>query len=57
MPFYHMGGVVVSFVLLNGADGSVEKSGVVPIHGGFVKADKVETHLNKLNGLTTTSRY
>ena len=45
MPFYHMGGVVVSFVLLNGANGSVEKSGVVPIHGGFVKANKVETYL------------
>ena len=47
MPFYHMGGAVVSFVLLNGRDGSVEYSGVVPIHGGFVKADKVETHLKE----------
>ena len=46
MPFYHMGGVVVSFVLLNGGNGSVEKSGVVPIHGGFVKADKIEAHIN-----------
>ena len=45
LPLYHMGGVVVSFVLLNGPDGSVKVSGVVPIHGGFVKADKVETLL------------
>ena len=47
MPFYHMGGVIVSFVLLDGAAGSVAKSGVVPIHGGFVKANKVETHIKK----------
>ena len=46
MPFYHMGGAVVSFVLLNGASGSVEKSGVVPIHGGFVKANEVKKHLD-----------
>lgn len=47
MPFYHMGGVVVSFVLLNGPDGSVKVSGVVPIHGGFVKANKVESYLSR----------
>ena len=45
LPFFHMGGAVVSYVLINGCDGSVKKSGVVPIHGGFKKADKVEKHL------------
>jgi hypothetical protein len=39
MPFYHMGGVVASFVLLDGKTGAVLKSGVVPVHGGFVKAN------------------
>ncbi len=39
MPFYHMGGVVASFVLLEGpSPGNVLKAGVVPVHGGFIKA-------------------
>ena len=49
MPFYHMGGAVVSFVLLQGNNGNVEKSGVVPIQVGFVKANKIKQRL-KLRG-------
>lgn len=45
MPFYYMGGTVVSFVLLDGAEGSVRASGVVPVHGGFVKAGKLQAEL------------
>ena len=45
MPLYHMGGVVVSYVSLSGTDGHVLSSGVVPIHGGFVKASKLAKYL------------
>ncbi len=45
MPFYHMGGVVTSFVLLDGKTGMVLVSGVVPIHGGFVKANDLPKRL------------
>jgi hypothetical protein len=47
MPFYHMGGVVASFVLLDGKTGAVLKSGVVPVHGGFVKANDLPQEINK----------
>ena len=46
MPLYHMGGVVVSYVLLNGKDGTVLVSGVVPVHGGFVKATNLQKWVN-----------
>jgi len=46
MPFYHMGGVVGSFALIEGKDGNVLASGVVPIHGGFVKANDLEETVN-----------
>ncbi len=42
MPFFHMGGVVAGFVLVDGPTGRVLASGVVPIHGGFVKAGDVQ---------------
>jgi hypothetical protein len=42
MPFYHMGGIVASFVLFDGKAGTVLASGVVPIHGGFVKANVLQ---------------
>ncbi|MBI3505161.1 MAG: hypothetical protein HY059_09985 [Proteobacteria bacterium] len=38
MPLYHMGGVVASFALMDGKTGSVLQSGLVPVHGGFVRA-------------------
>jgi hypothetical protein len=41
MPFFHMGGVVASFVLLEGRTGNVLKSGVAPVHGGFIQADEL----------------
>ena len=47
MPFFHMGGVVASFVLLDGKAGTVQKSGVVPVHGGFVKASDLPQHVNE----------
>jgi len=47
MPFYHMGGVVVSYVLLSGKEGRVVKSGVVPVHGGFVKAGNLARHVDE----------
>jgi hypothetical protein len=45
MPFFHMGGVVASFALLDGKTGSVVAADVVPVHGGFVKANKVQKTL------------
>lgn len=45
MPLYHMGGVVAGYALLSGAEGKVIAAGVVPIHGGFVKAKDVEARL------------
>lgn len=47
MPFFHMGGVVAGFVLLEGPSGKVAKSGVVPVHGGFVKAGDLPDHVNQ----------
>jgi hypothetical protein len=41
-PYFHMGGTVVSYVLLEGKSGKVLASGLVPVHGGFVQATKVE---------------
>lgn len=45
MPLYHMGGAAVSYTLLNGHTGYVESAGVVPIHGGFVKAGDLRAEL------------
>ena len=50
MPLYHMGGAVVSFVLLRGSDGRVERSGVVPVHGGFMKANQIRAYLESPGG-------
>jgi hypothetical protein len=50
MPFYHMGGTVVSFVLMNGASGSVTAAGVVPVHGGFVKARRLQATIGTDGG-------
>jgi hypothetical protein len=40
-----MGGAGLSFTLVHGETGRVEDSGVVPVHGGFVKAGKVRKEL------------
>lgn len=47
MPLYHMGGSTASYILLAGNNGQVLDSGVVPIHGGFVKAGRVAGELSK----------
>ncbi len=41
MPFYHSGGAVGSFVLLNGKQGEIIASGLVPAISDFVSADKL----------------
>jgi hypothetical protein len=45
MPFFHMGGVVVSYALMEGNTGTVLRSGVVPVHGGFLGASEVQESL------------
>ena len=45
MPIYHMGGAAISFTAVTGADGLVKAAGVVPIHGGFIKAGGVAAAL------------
>jgi hypothetical protein len=40
MPFYAMGGVVVTYCLVN-KDGEVKASGLIPIHRGYAAVDKV----------------
>ncbi len=47
MPLYHMGGAGLSFTLVDGTTGRVEASGVVPVHGGFVKAGKLRAELEQ----------
>jgi hypothetical protein len=47
MPFFHMGGVVASYLLMDGATGTVLRSGVVPVHGGFIKANDLLGEVNK----------
>ena len=48
MLFYHMGGVIASFVLLDGTTGKVLKSGVVSVHGGFIKANDLPQEMKNL---------
>ncbi len=47
MPFYNMGGIVVSYVLLDGKHGNVMTSGVIPVHGGFFKPNDLKKEINK----------
>jgi hypothetical protein len=47
MPLYHMGGAVVSYVLLAGPTSQVLAAGAVPIHGGFVKAGNLRRELSQ----------
>ncbi len=41
MPFFTMGGVVVSYNILDGKTGAVLSAGVVPIDGGYYKVGKL----------------
>jgi len=45
MPFFNMGGTVVSFALINGQSGVVAAAGTVPVHGGYFKANTVANEL------------
>jgi hypothetical protein len=47
MPLYHMGGATASYVLMDGQSGGVLRSGVVPVHGGFVKAGEMQKEFAK----------
>jgi hypothetical protein len=49
VPFHHMGGAAVSYRLLNGKSGTVAAAGVVPVHGGFIKADELAKQLDNQN--------
>jgi hypothetical protein len=41
MPFFHMGGTVASYALIDGKTGAVKGAGTLPVHGGFVKASRL----------------
>lgn len=46
MPFFNMGGVVVSYSLFNGQTGAVLSAGAIPIDGGFVKVGQLSKFLS-----------
>jgi len=46
MPIFYLGGTVVTYALLKGLDGSLYKSGVIPVYGGYVKASGMQKALN-----------
>lgn len=46
MPFFVMGGVVVTYTLIAGPGGAVKASGVIPHHGGYERADQVQAIVN-----------
>ncbi len=54
MPFWHMGGVVVGFAMIDNC-GSVRKAGLFPVHGGFVKSSKVERYVQSTSENFKTS--
>jgi hypothetical protein len=41
-----MGGVALTFALFEGSSGKVLASGAVPVYGGFVKSNEVQTTLS-----------
>jgi hypothetical protein len=43
--FRFSGGAVVSYLLLDGQDGSVSRSGTVREYGGFIKSDELQQYL------------
>lgn len=45
MPLWHMGGTSISYLLMEGQSGRAVAGGSIPIHGGFIKAGKVQGHL------------
>lgn len=47
MPFFSMGGVVVSYALFDGKSGAVLSAGALPVAGGFVKVGKLAKFLEE----------
>jgi hypothetical protein len=47
MPLYYMGGATVSYLLLSGVEGRVLAGGVVPVYGGFVRANELRAVLEQ----------
>jgi tetratricopeptide (TPR) repeat protein len=47
MPLFHMGGATITYVLIAGDQGTVLAGDVVPVHGGFVRSDKIREELEK----------
>ena len=56
MPIFHMGGVVASYVLFDGKSGTVLSAGVVPVHGGFVKANRLQARIEAAHPTQATVR-
>jgi len=57
MPLYHMGGATITYVLLSGPDGKVKAGDVVPVHGGFIRTDRIRTELgNAMHGSVPANR-
>jgi hypothetical protein len=50
MPLFHTGGATVTYVLLDGSSGRVLAGDVVPVHGGFVRSDKLRETLSARAG-------
>lgn len=45
MPFFNMGGVVVTYTLVEGKTGNIVAAGVLPVDGGYVKNNKLKAFL------------
>lgn len=56
MPFFHMGGTVASYALLDGTTGAVKAAGTVPVHGGFFKSTRLANEIAKRPGPPTPKR-
>lgn len=42
LPVHYTGGAAATYMLLDGTNGTVLASGLVPVYGGFVRADRVQ---------------
>ncbi len=47
MPFFNMGGVVITYALFEGDTGRILASGTLPVDGGFVRISKLSQELAK----------
>ena len=46
-PFFIMGGAVAGYSLFDGKSGRVISSALVPLHGGYLSVDEVESLVNE----------